>query len=339
MDIKQIDALLAENPGLKQAKIRVDTKTQKASVIDVIKWVTGQTSSNSQNTFRRLGADLGAGCTQLRINGKGRLTPVADAPTLVEIIWELPGKAAKRFRRQSAHWVCRILGGDLRLAQEIEKRYLETSQDAKTFFLQNADQGPALGDDHERKLALRERELALERQAMEIEAMRAQNNLKMAESKLKMAEAEERRVAVYQKKSEMEKAILEDVKETFETWNLDERDQAWLKDVVRISNKRKLTQMLGTDPEGEKAPDMPERPRETISIPLVCAQLGLRAKGQESRIGKLMVRLWRQKHGKGPGDNPMKRRSIYQGREILVNSYFEDDRDIMEAAIQHVLGN
>ena len=36
---------------------------------------------------------------QLRINGKGRETPVADAPTCIEIIWALPGKAAKEFRR------------------------------------------------------------------------------------------------------------------------------------------------------------------------------------------------------------------------------------------------
>lgn len=115
MTQSQIEALFEENPAIKNVKIRVDKKTQKASVIDVIKLVTGQNNDAASTIFKRLSNDVRTNCSKLRINGKGRETPVADAPTLVSLIWELPGKAARAFRRQSAHWVCRILGGDLRL--------------------------------------------------------------------------------------------------------------------------------------------------------------------------------------------------------------------------------
>jgi hypothetical protein len=60
---------------------------------------------------------------KLRINGKGKPTPVADARTLVEIVWLLPGTAARAFRRSSANTVCRVLGGDMQLAREIEARH------------------------------------------------------------------------------------------------------------------------------------------------------------------------------------------------------------------------
>ena len=61
--------------------------------------------------------------TQLRINGKGKITPVADAKTLIEIIWLLPGKKAREFRHKSSEKVCRLLGGDLSLVSEIEARH------------------------------------------------------------------------------------------------------------------------------------------------------------------------------------------------------------------------
>ncbi|KAG5179318.1 hypothetical protein JKP88DRAFT_327157 [Tribonema minus] len=47
-------------------------------------------------------------------------TPCADARTLVEIVWSLPGKPARAFRRTSATTVCRVLGGDVSLVDEIE---------------------------------------------------------------------------------------------------------------------------------------------------------------------------------------------------------------------------
>ena len=94
-----VDGILAECPALSQIKIRVDKKTQQASVIDIIRMVTGKNSNRSSEMLRRLKNEVTAQCVQLRINGKGRETACATAPVCIEIIWELPGKAAKAFRR------------------------------------------------------------------------------------------------------------------------------------------------------------------------------------------------------------------------------------------------
>lgn len=105
------------------ASIRVDAATKKGSVIDVINMVTKNSLARNSVTqavqaFETSCPDLFCRIDQLKINGKGRLTPVADARTLVEIVWLLPGKAAHEFRRSSATTVCRVLGGDLSLVQE-----------------------------------------------------------------------------------------------------------------------------------------------------------------------------------------------------------------------------
>ncbi|CAM9114161.1 unnamed protein product [Ectocarpus sp. 8 AP-2014] len=69
---------------------------------------------------------------KIRINGRGQLTPVADAKTLVEIVFLLPGKMARDFRRKSAAKVCRLLGGDSSLISEIEERRTSLAFNNKT---------------------------------------------------------------------------------------------------------------------------------------------------------------------------------------------------------------
>ena len=66
---------------------------------------------------------------------KGKKTPVCDAATMVEIIWELPGKAAKAFRRQCAHYIVRILGGDASLVEEMKDRADVSTSSQQDFFL------------------------------------------------------------------------------------------------------------------------------------------------------------------------------------------------------------
>ena len=81
-------------------------------------------------------------CTKCRIDGKGKETPVADAATLVEIAWLCPGKAAVAFRRKGAESVCRMLGGDLSLVDEIQRRHAQVAGTAEEeFLLANAQCG------------------------------------------------------------------------------------------------------------------------------------------------------------------------------------------------------
>lgn len=123
--------------SMHSSTIRADKKTQKGSVIDTIRMVLGCDSSNANTSLGRLvlaNPELGARCTRLKVNGKGHPTLVANAKTLIEIVWLLPGKKAHGFRRQSSEKVCRLLGGDLSLISDIEARHAT---------LQSTEQGRA----------------------------------------------------------------------------------------------------------------------------------------------------------------------------------------------------
>ncbi len=104
--------------------IRVDTATKKGSVLDVVRMVLQCNSSVANTYFGKLKEEIPefrVRCSEHRINGKGRLTPVADAKTLVEVAMLLPGKISRRFRWNSAAVVCRVVGGDLKLLEEVQR--------------------------------------------------------------------------------------------------------------------------------------------------------------------------------------------------------------------------
>jgi hypothetical protein len=128
--------------------IRIDQTTQKGSVYDVVMAVTGCAQSNAAQVFLRLTEQYpafeprGLKVAKTRINGTGKETPVADAATLIEIAFLLPGKKARAFGRACADKVRRDLGGDLTLIDEIEHRHSEICKTAQEGFLlgKNADQ-------------------------------------------------------------------------------------------------------------------------------------------------------------------------------------------------------
>lgn len=124
--------------------IRVDQATKQGSVYDVIQLVTQGDPRYSARVLARLNEhhpDLHPKWMKLKINGKGRETPVADAATLVEIAWHCPGKEAASFKRKGAETVCRMLGGDLTLVDEIQRRHTQVAGTAEEQFLLARNQG------------------------------------------------------------------------------------------------------------------------------------------------------------------------------------------------------
>ena len=105
---------------------------------DVISVVTQKDNTHVTQTFARItrnNPELNPKCVKLRINGKGRGTPVANAATLVEVAWLCPGRAATDFRRKGAETVCRMLGGDLSLVDDIQRRHAQMAGTAEEEFL------------------------------------------------------------------------------------------------------------------------------------------------------------------------------------------------------------
>jgi hypothetical protein len=104
---------------------KTDEETPRISVIDVARVITGSDSRDSAQMFRRIieaHPEVEAKCFHLKFPGRGqRDTPVADLPTIIEIIFLLPGKTAARIRNEAAKLFVRYLGGDLSLVQEVKQ--------------------------------------------------------------------------------------------------------------------------------------------------------------------------------------------------------------------------
>jgi hypothetical protein len=150
-----MDQLRELNPAL----VRVDEPTQKGSVIDVVRMITGKNSGHASETIENLSDELTGKIGHVKINGKGKLTPVADASTLIEIVWELPGKAAKVFRRQSAHLIARYLGADRTLIAEIEARFERVPAATREFMQAHVERPEAAPLSEEERQSIRKRKL------------------------------------------------------------------------------------------------------------------------------------------------------------------------------------
>ena len=99
----------------------------RMSVINVVSLVTGHNTQQAANTTQRLleaYPEVSASVTHFRFSGRGqRDTPVSDVYGICDMVMVmvLPGKAAGRVRRQAATVLCRYLGGDLSMVDEIAK--------------------------------------------------------------------------------------------------------------------------------------------------------------------------------------------------------------------------
>lgn len=92
--------------GLTLSKgIKVDQATQKGSVYDVIRFVTKKKGCHAVQTFSRIQKHHNEFITKvvkLRINGKGKKTPVADASILQKIAVACLRQSRMRSRPETA---------------------------------------------------------------------------------------------------------------------------------------------------------------------------------------------------------------------------------------------
>ncbi|CAM9812180.1 unnamed protein product, partial [Pylaiella littoralis] len=336
---------LIEN--MESSSIRVDKDTKKGSALDTIRMVLGCDSSTANTTMRRmiqdnpgLGFGPGSRCPRLKINGKGNETPVADAKTLVEIVWLLPGKKARQFRRQSSEKVCRLLGGDLSLVSEIEARHatLQSTEEGRAtqdFLLDGREEAVETFDgmpDNFKYLSPDDRPL-FAKQMFE-------QQLKAGEQKLL-----ESKVALKRKR-------VDDLVDSYKALQelgvkLDTRTLIELRDNVTILNRQDIvvngavavaapllqdsstpTHELGAEHRGEET-----------GIVVVSSKIGMRVPPNMSGVvGKLMKKLYIKKYNLPADFNDfIRRQTLLNGRPISELTYYNRDEDVIEEAIREVM--
>jgi hypothetical protein len=108
--------------------IRYDSATKCFSVLDVVKIVTGCDQDNASRNLARIVEkyqSIEDGIIYVKFPGRGPPSPVACLKTIMEIAFLLPGRNAQEFRRVGATTLCRALGGDLGLIDEIRRQNLD----------------------------------------------------------------------------------------------------------------------------------------------------------------------------------------------------------------------
>lgn len=278
-------------------RIRFDPVQKQGSVYDVIQLVTGCRKDATPTMFARMSEqfpDVRTLCSDFKFPGQGqRLTPCAPTSTLVEIAWLCPGRAAKEFRRQGAVTLCRALGGDLSLIDEIRERHgLVNAQEqemllAGTGVTAAEANGQAIEDPEERRQRLRR--MSADTKAIEVSTQKTA--LDVFEH-LRVLEAEA----------------------------AEERDKMYFKDAA-------FNYIQNIFPSSRAIEGTQNAP---LTISTVAMEMGIRLSREQNKIaGMSASRLYREQHGTAPP----KHSQFVDGAVRKVNTYTEADRDIVETAI------
>ena len=155
----QLSTLLGRE--VKQLR-KTDEVPPRVSIVDVAALITGKDKNQAAEDFRRLTTrypDVKAKCFDVKFrDSRGRRgqkeTPVTDARGIVEIIMLLPGQQAARVRRTAAELLCRYLGGDLSLVNEVcrnrgmqEQLAVQNPDDARRVFGESVEATTPMGEE------------------------------------------------------------------------------------------------------------------------------------------------------------------------------------------------
>ena len=141
-----IPAQLAALLGKEAVQIRkTSEKPPRVSIIDLTVAVSGGSQHDAARTLRRLSdqyPEVGPNWPLYKFKGRRqRDTPVTNVRSIVEIIMLLRGRHASQVRRQAAELLCRWLGGDLAIIDEVcalrgfqEELAVRTPEDPRRIF-------------------------------------------------------------------------------------------------------------------------------------------------------------------------------------------------------------
>ena len=352
--------------------IRVDEQSGKGSVIDVIKLLcpgidsayAGQMLTrimereDSCEGWQNAMISLADRVEHIHINGKGHNTPVSDAKTITEIIWLLPARAAKEFRRQSAETICRVLSGDTSICEEIESRCarLQGSEEGRAFqrFMGGDSDGPPA---KRARIGPEIMELATEEQYQAYVSSQVQRHVDQETFQVNLHRANNEVSLV-----KAEVSLVMAMKESFEQIHaLDSRGEIELCDRLYDIQHRAFRRASGAsgvagakpvDAVVVATPAAPTDPGTSvptpechaavrgseISIAMVSTELGIRLGEKAGQVGKKMKALYSARYGSHAGANIPKRTTIFRGKPFQENAYYLRDKDLMQQAIREVSG-
>ncbi len=341
--------------------VRIDDSINEASVIDVVRMVCPEASTqySAQMLGRVLEKDrvngqmgtlhyahdslpLAERVHYIRINGKPPVTPVADAKTIVEIIWLLPARAAREFRRQSAETICRVLGGDVSLCNDIEQRCarLQSTEEGQAYqsFMLDQQQQPVAKMHHPDEPFWFPHATEEEQRAY-ISALVKQDTFHAEISVHDTCKEKLKSVGRFATRDELEYADrIKDVQS-----RVSRRNNMITTGPVEtsvLSVARPIDDSL--DPETglviatHKCSESIRGPETSICNE--AGKIGINVGDKAGQVGKVLKRLYIERYGEQAGRNIPKRDTTFRGKPFSEYTYFSRDSDLIQRAIGVVCG-
>ena len=339
--------------------VRIDESSGKGSIIDVNRMLCPNASAEYAAQMltrvlekeKRDGADrrvhnahhptpISERIEYIKINGKGHITPVCDAQTLVEIIWLLPSSAAKEFRRQSARTITRVLGGDTTLCDEIEQRCerLQSTEEGRAYQNFVLDQTPAKRHRSEAPFWF---ELASAEQKRAYVSVMANNEMALEQMELcKTFKNELQSVGQFSGRDRVEFADrMKDIQvRALAAGNMLAAGPSADNSIVAVARPvddsiDPETGLLIATPKCSESVRGPE-----TSICNEATKMGVKLGDRAGQVGKVVKRLYSERYGAQAATDIPKRDTTFRGKPFSENTYWSRDADIIQEAIWAVRG-
>ena len=303
-------------------------------LLGILNVLTGKNRNDAAQAIRLLSEDVfpSSKIIERQLSSKGgHKTKLVSFEDALQFIMVFPGKVAKETRCLFCDIIRRYLGGDKSLISEIECNAVSNSpiaQFAKASMISTAapvqvNQKRQLDRDE----TLFELDVAERKQKLAILASEAQN--KSAEAQMKAADAQMKVMGV-------QKMLMESYALLCPNHVMDDRARLLFKDnflniATQSVSARGPQLAIASDPQlaisdGAAAVNN----NKPITISTLAAELGYRFdNGQLQKIGKKVANAYREKYGECPG----KHEQMVGQASILVNSYTERDRGLVEKVI------
>ena len=323
--------------GLQEADFGKSIERQQGGFFSVTNAITAFRNcqeSESRKIYARLKDDIDKlGIQQsfkriafARANGrKGNLVDCLPFDKLLPVLALVPGERAKQLRSEQANLAARAVVGDEQLEAAMPIRREQLSEKTRH---------DVLG--------------SIEQPANKKRRIEPSSELELIEQKIEMIGARKRLcIAEFTEPLDTYKCVLEAL-----GVKLDDRDKIFFEDEARNSARQALEAMKSVNtPLAITAPSTAVVPQPVAVPPPVVArqeftmtdiflQLAPSPKptgAERSEIlksaGKLAAASYRARYGK----EPPKTRKLVNGAATSVNLYFEQDRDLVEAACKKVL--
>jgi len=302
------------------AKLTTIDMVTYMSVQDAIMHIGNQTAKYANSTWGRLPAHLKKKLeTELRyfqFPGQGKkLEPVITFKGALELIMWVGGKHAKKYRSKMASILIKYYAGDGTLNEQIQANAQSSAPVAQMA-------RAALAEEHAESLPNKRKleELTIAKLETEIEA-------RQAETKAKLAENEARRLQANHEHISKCTASYQDMcKDTV----IDERAKLIFKDLY-------LNMAMPEDNARHITINKPnvQGPSSSASKPITVSQVAgsmgmLLSKSDRMSIGIELSKRYVAKHGK----LPPKHEKLFDGNAVMINSYTEEDRPLVEQVLR-----